>query len=318
MSTRSSLVALGTALALAGLAACTSHSGGASDSAAGATAGRASVAGSAPQQGQAQRAGSSAPGGQALAPGRADAQLTVLDIGTAKIRTVDMSVQVRRGVSVADQANAAEAIALGAGGEVDADERSSGRYAEATIVLRVPPEQLTATLTQLGRLGIEQSRHLTTQDVTSKVADVNSRVISAREAIARLRVLYQRAVKIADVINIESELSQRESDLESLESQQRALTAETATATITLTLTSPPRAVKHAVPPKKHHDRNGFLGGLQDGWHAFATGAGAVATAVGAILPFAVVLLIVGLAGRLLWPRLRPTRRPAPVPAPPQ
>jgi glycerol-3-phosphate acyltransferase PlsY len=97
------------------------------------------------------------------------------------------------------------------------------------------------------------------------------------------------------------------------------LNAETSTASITLSLTSPPRVVTHHhhKAATKHHD-SGFLAGLNGGWHAFLTGAKAVATAAGAVLPFAVLLLVLGLGARVLWPRLRPTRAPAPAPAPPQ
>lgn len=234
-------------------------------------------------------------------------RFTAVDIGTAKIRVASMTVQVRRGATVAAQADRAEAIALGAGGEVDSDDRTSGRDAIATLLVRVPPDQLTATLTQLSRLGVERNRRLSTQDVTSQVADVTSRVASARAAIARLRVLFRRAHKIADVITLESELSTRESDLESLQAQQRALATETSTAAITLTLTSPPRRPHPVVKPPARHD-SGFVAGLRGGWHAFVTGLVALSTVLGAVLPFVVLLALLAVVARLLWPRLRPSR----------
>jgi hypothetical protein len=301
------LVAVGAAAMVTMLGACTSSSGGGSASDGAARAAPAAVP--SPQlNGGAQ---SKSSGGTST---RVDGRYTAVEIGTAKIRTAELVVQVKQGHSVAAQADAAEAIAAGAGGEVDADDRSSGRYAEATLVLRVPPEELVAALTQLSKLGIERSRHLSTQDVTSRVADVNSRVASAKGAIARLRVLYRRAAKISDIIDIEGELSQRESDLESLQAQQRALAAQTATASITLTLTSPPPVVKKkTVPPPKHHD-SGFGAGLRDGWHAFTAGVKVLATVVGAVLPFAVLLVALALLARLTWSRLRPARGPAPAP----
>ena len=151
---------------------------------------------------------------------------------------------------------------------------------------------------------------------------MRSRVDSAQQEIARLRVLYQHARKISDVITIESELAQREGDLESLQAQQRALAAETTTATVTLTLTSPPPLVKKVekAHKKSHHD-NGFLAGLKSGWRAFTGGVTVLATVVGAVLPFAILLVVLGLLARVLWPRfgarLRPRRTPAPA-APPQ
>lgn len=335
---RLTAAAIGTVAVVTLIGACTQSGGGASSSGGGSVGGAGGAA-LAPQQHKAAvhaapQAGMSVPsparppgtvttaGGASSDGSTLTGRYAAVDLGGAKIRTVQMSVQVKRGASVADQANAAEAIVAGAGGEVDADDRSSGRYAQATLVLKVPPEQLSPVLSQLSRLGIERSRRQTTQDVTARVADVRSRVDSAQREIARLRVLYQHARKISDVITIESELAQREGDLESLQAQQRALAAETTTATVTLSLTSPPPLAKKVEKAKKksHHD-SGFLAGLKGGWHAFTGGLSVLATIIGAVLPFAILLLILGLAVRVLWPRfgarLRPRRAPAPA-APPQ
>jgi chromosome segregation ATPase len=174
--------------------------------------------------------------------------------------------------------------------------------------MRVPPTRLSSVLAELSRLGTERSRHLTTQDVTSRVADVTSRVTSARTAIARLRSLYTRAKKVTDVIAIEEELSTREATLESLEAQQRALAQQTATASVTLYLLN-----RHAAPPPVHH-RSGFIGGLENGWDAFVRAASWVATAAGAVLPFALVVLLIAVAGRFAWIRLRGARPATPGP----
>lgn len=304
---RTAAFALGTVLAIVGIGACTASGGSSGDSGGGGKA--ANV--------PAPRAAASAAAGSAArfaTKAGHDAASVAGDItlSSAKIRNASMTVAVKHGQSVATKADTADAIALRTGGEVDADERTSGKDATATLILRVPPDDLTGVLDELSKLGVEQSRHLSTEDVTSKVADVASRVDSARVAIARLRDLYQHATKVADVITIESELSGRESDLESLQAQQRALGAQTATATVTLSLYNS-KAALIVKPPAKHHHRSGFLGGLQNGWNAFSHGAAWLATALGAVLPFALLFIILGLAGRLLWPRLRPVRQPAPA-----
>lgn len=243
----------------------------------------------------------------AAGTGAAAADTVAAPLATeAKIRTAELTVEVTDARKVSATADTAEAIAQRVGGEVDGDERTSGKNATATVQLRVPPAALAPTLTALSRLGTARSRHLSTQDVTEQVADVNSRTASAAQAIARLRELYRTAAKISDVIEIEGELSQRESDLESLQARQRALARETALASITLTLRA---AAAHA--PAGHQHRGGFLGGLAEGWHAFVTVAATLATAAGAGLPFLVLVLLVGGAVRLAWPRLRP-RRSAP------
>jgi hypothetical protein len=215
-----------------------------------------------------------------------------------------MTVDVR---DVPAQADRAGAVARSAGGSVDDDRRTSGAAPTATLTLRVPPGALSGVLTGLSRLGHEDSRQLSTRNVTTEVADVDSRVRSGQQTIAALRVLYSRAQKVSDVIDIETQLAQREADLESLQARQRALAGEVAMATVTLTLHRMPTVAAN----RSHH--TGIAAAAAAGWRAFATSARAVAIAFVAVLPFAAVLVAIA-AGVLV--RRRRVRAPAPDPTP--
>ena len=153
------------------------------------------------------------------------------------IRTADITVVTG---SVGARADQARRIATDAGGTLDGDDRTAGEHPSATLVLRIPPARLDDVLTQLSALGKEQTRHSSSRDVTTQVADVDSRVRSAVDAIAQLQGLYSKATRVADVIAIEGELSQREADLESLQAQQRALAGQVSLATLTLYLVPAP------------------------------------------------------------------------------
>jgi hypothetical protein len=212
----------------------------------------------------------------------------------ALIKTASLAVRIARAAGVAPAADKASTIAVAAGGSVYADDRTAGKHPTADLTLKVPPASLEDTLDRLAALGKEMSRSSSTKDVTSQVADVGSRVASARQSLAQLRTLYASATKVSQVISIEEQIAQREANLESLEAQQRALAAETATATIHLSLTA---ARHHAAPPPVHHARGGFLGGLTHGWDAFVTTVTAVVTALGAVLPFLLVVLVLGAIG---------------------
>jgi Domain of unknown function (DUF4349) len=248
-------------------------------------------------------------GDRAAVPAGPAAKVKVAPVTSeALIRTADLVVAIAHGPDVAARANRAGQIATAAGGSVYADERTSGDKPTAALTLKVPGSSLRGVLDQLAALGTEVSRHSSTQDVTGEVADVDSRVRSAQTSIDQWRLLLGRATKIGDIIALESQLSQREADLEALQAQQRSLASRTAMATVTLNLTtSSPAAVVH----KKDQDKAGFLGGLERGWRAFTHGAGAVATAVGAALPFLVLGLLLLGAGVLLRRRLRPAAPPA-------
>jgi len=295
------LGAAGLALALVGvLAACTGSGQGSGTSAGAGAAGSAQDrAAPVPQ------ANAAPPNAAAKDPAAGTASIT---LRPALIRTAELTVVVH---DVPAQAAAAGAAARAAGGAVAGDDRSgSGADAHATLVLKVPPEKMDAMLDRLGRLGREQSRSSSTQDVTQDVADVDARVASMQASIARVRAILSRAERIGDVVSVEGELSRRTTDLESLQARQRALAGQVNYATITLQLTAD-RAAAPAPPP----DRAGFVGGLRDGWHAFAATLGWVFTALGAVLPF--LLLAIPVAVALLLRRRRLTAVPsAPAPRP--
>lgn len=293
------------------LAGCTSTGGANSaDSGGGGSAGGSvpqpvagayagSAAGKAAASGPKQDEHGTATGGGATAD---TADVTSLSL----IRTASLQVRIAKADQVAHAADQADRIAVSSGGSVFSDDRTAGKHASASLTLKVPPQSLESLIDRLAALGKETQRSSSTKDVTSQVADVASRTLSARQSLARLRALYTSATKVGQVIEIESEIATREADLESLEAQQRVLAGETATATINLELT----AAKHAPPAAKpHHSRGGFVGGLSHGWDAFVTTVTALVTALGAVLPFLVLLLIAG-AAAWRWRRRIPFRRP--------
>ena len=320
------VVTTGGVLAALLIAGCTSSGGGASS---GGNASSDSIATSAPgavvpEPAAVDSAGSSTGGGSTgdgtggssdSGGSAADTSAKLVADSRAVIRTAQITVGVTDAAAVTTQANKAEALVTARGGEVFGDDRNDGsgqdmparaRDATATLTLKVPPAQLPATLTALSQLGTEQSRSLTSQDVTTQVADVSARLASAAASIARLRTLYASATTVTNVIAIEDELSQREADLESLQAQQRALSSETAMATVTLVLTT----VTPPAPPRHHHYR-GIGGAFANGWHHFGSAAQWLVTALAAVLPFAVLLALIVAAG--LWAR---RRRPAAHPTP--
>jgi len=303
--------ALGAAglLALAGvLAACSgsSQGSGAAGSAGAPGSGGAAAKDAGPAAAQDRAGAVAAP--HAAANGSTAESTASITLRPALIRTAELTVVVD---DVPAEAAAAGAAARAAGGAVAGDDRSgSGADAHATLVLKVPPEKMDAMLDQLGRLGHEQSRSSSTQDVTQDVADVDARVASMQASIARVRAILSRADRIGDVVAVEGELSRRTTDLESLQARQRALAGQVNYATITLQLKA-----SRAAAPAAPADRSGFVGGLRNGWHAFTATLGWVLAGLGAILPFLLLAAPVAIAWALRRRRL--TAAPsAPAPRP--
>lgn len=229
------------------------------------------------------------------------------------IHTGDITVRVPDVDTAAAQA---EALATAAGGYVGGDNRQidAGR-SSAMLTLRVPAARFDATLSAVANLGTETGRTVSTQDVTSQVIDVAARLRSEQASVDRVRALLAQATSIGEIVSIESELTQRESDLESLESQQANLNDLTALSTITAELLGP--QAKAAATTKT----TGFVGGVSRGWHAFVASMTWLVSVLGAILPFVAAIGLVTWIVRVLMRRLQARRigiaGPAPAPAGP-
>jgi hypothetical protein len=253
------------------------------------------AAGTVPQA-NAAGAGGAAPAKAPNKPAQLPAiQRSVVYTGSITVRVDDVNRAAAELVS----------LATGAGGFVGGDQRQidAGR-STATLTLRIPADKFTGALDQIGHIsgGKEQSRQVSTQDVTANVVDLDARIAAQQASVDRVRALLAKAQTIAEITSVEGELSRREADLESLKGQQRSLQDLTALSTITVTLLGPDAAAP--AKPKQ----GGFLGGLKSGWHAFTTSIGVVLTVLGAILPF---VLIIGVPLALVYYWLRRRTRAA-------
>jgi ABC-type sugar transport system permease subunit len=185
----------------------------------------------------------------------------------------------------------------------------------ASLQFKIPVAAYPATLAKLAsQLGTQVSLQQQAQDVTQQVADTSSRVASDEAAITQLRVLLARTGSVADLLSVQNQINSEESDLESMQAQQRALNAETAYATVSLSLLGPlakPTPPRHLKPPPGP----GLVAGLTAGWHALRLTLSWLLAVLGAVIPLGVVLaLIAYLAYRgrrwLMRRHTRPTSEP--------
>ena len=295
--------ALLTALAM-GLTGCSGGADGGNDTA-GASGGEAAseVEEGAPPASDDAGGDGSADGGR-----RNSARVLPAD-GRDIVYTGSVSVRVR---DVAAAARRVETITLAAGGLVFSEDTSQlpgGRgLGQADLTLRVPPATFRSTLDRVGALGRELGRTRSARDVTTELADTDSRVRSQERSVARVRSLLAEAETIGEVVQIESELARREADLESLQAQLARLKDVTDLATVEVTLLA-----RHAPAPEPDDDEDyGFLVGLRGGLAALVGILVVGLTVLGALLPFALVAGLIGLPTYLL---VRRTRRAAPSPA---
>ncbi len=213
-------------------------------------------------------------------------------------RTGSISVSVTDVLAAAQQLRV---LAESAGGLVTAENivtTAAGSTASSRVVVAVPSDALGATMDAIAKLGELRTRTVTATDVTTQVVDVEARIKTLRESIERIRALMDRTGSIGDIARVESELTQRQSELEAMLAEQKSLKDRVALAPITVTLLAPGQVTT----------ANPLWDGLVDGWEAMIASVAALLRLVGALVPFVALLALV--AAPLLWWRRRMRARP--------
>jgi hypothetical protein len=193
-------------------------------------------------------------------------------------------------------ANSAESTATGVSPVTLPSPTAKSNSEQALLLLRIPPSKLDSVLAELAGSGSVEYRTQSETDVTGQVADVNSRIASAQASLTELRGMIDKAASMNDLISLEQALASRESDLESLQAQQRALADQTGYATVTVGFYVPAAATAPS-PPAAHH--NAFVTALDDGWHTLFATFRVILIALGWLLPFAALVAL------LWWPARR-------------
>jgi len=292
---------------LVGAAACGGATDGGSTSSSGAAPGTASPANPGADEGLAARDSSAGSSGESAAKA---ATAAVLPSSDYLARRAQLSLKVKSIARAAAAVRAASAAAgglvvtesIGSGGgprPVEGDKLAAETYGEITV--SVPAQRLDTFLDDVSRLGTLLSRQSSSEDVKQQYVDTESRLRTMRASVDRVRALMARATTISQIVALESELSRREADLESLESQLAALKDSIARSPVQVSLTTDPATVAPA--------DTGFLAGLKRGWSAFTASLTVLVTGIGALLPFAVVAALVAVPVTL-WLRRRRAGRP--------
>ncbi len=190
-------------------------------------------------------------------------------------------------ITVADPLDAAtEAIRIteSVGGRVDGRSEYAPRGGDkgsATLTLRLPAANLTATLEKLKVLGEVQEVSLNATDVTMQVQDLDARITALSASVDRLIGLLATATDTDTLIQLETAISDRQGELESLKSQQRYLDDQVSLSTVTLNLVSE-QVVPDAEPVT-------FLDGVVAGWNGFVAFFSGLLVVLGVLLPWLVL-----------------------------
>jgi len=163
---------------------------------------------------------------------------------------VDLNLEVK---STEEAAAAAQALANRVGGyvgNVEAQRREGVLYYQ--ITLRVPVEQLEATLSEIKKMAVSVNHESqTVHDVTDQYVDLDARIrtlqATERELQALLAESRQRGSKVEGIMAVYRELTGIRSQVEQIQAQLKSLEQLAALSTISLTL-NPVEGAKPVAP----------------------------------------------------------------------
>jgi hypothetical protein len=202
-----------------------------------------------------------------------------------------------------DGAREAVRITESVGGRVDGRSEYAGdgtSGASATLTLRIPSDSLTETLDKLKELGEVEEVSLNANDVTMQSLDLDARISALSASIARLEALVPGAASLEDLITLETAISDRRAQLESLESERRYLADQVSMSTITFNL------VSEYIPPVPEVEGSDPGAAFQRGLVALATFFGGLLTVLAFMAPG---LLVLGVLAAITIVVIRLVRR---------
>lgn len=216
----------------------------------------------------------------------------------AVITTGTVSLTATDPIGAADDAIK---LVTGAGGRIDnrsEQPATETQPAHATLVIRVPAEQLNTVLDKIKQLGVVNTVSLNASDVTQQKQDVEARIAALQTSVDRLLVLMASAANTADLIAIESALSSRQAELDSLTAQRDYLDDQIDYSTLSVDFVSEGTVAQG--------DPDTFWDGLLAGWNSLLAFLSGFIVVLGVLLPWlllfaliaAVVLAIVVAARR--------------------
>jgi hypothetical protein len=227
-------------------------------------------------------------GGSASVTPEASGNRELIASGSLSLRVDDIDASA---AAVADAAKArggyVESLNVGTNGMVtDTDGMTMPASPNgAWVQVRVPADQLTATMDELGALGDVTASNVSRQDVTDQAVDLRARITSAETSVVRLTELMSQSASVADLIAAESALAERQATLESYQQQLEMLESQVSMSSLTVDLTLAQETVTA--------DPAGFGDGLIAGWNGLIATLNGIVIGLGFLLPWIVLVAIV-------------------------
>ena len=244
------------------------------------------------------------------APGVVDGPTTLPNTvpalqGPPVIRQARLSITVKSG-TFASKLSDVRTLVEAQGGYIAGTEAQANPVVDDTttrirtgvINFMVPAASFDSTIGQLEKIGDVQGEHITGADVSAQYVDLRARLANAEAQRDAMLALLRGAKSIQDIIAVQNQIGQITGQIEQLKGQIKYLDDNTAFSSVSVTLTESGAPIQ-----QPNADSWGFATALSMAAHNFVATINYVITALGAVGPLLVLLLL----GYVFW---RSRRRP--------
>ena len=228
--------------------------------------------------------------------------------GPPVIRQARLSITVKSG-TFASRLSDVRTLVVAQGGYIAGTEAQANpavddtttRIRTGVINFMVPSASFDATIGQLEKIGDVQGEHITGTDVSAQYVDFRARLANAEAQRDAMLALLRGAKTIQDIIAVQNQIGQITGQIEQLKGQIKYLDDNTAFSSVAVTLTESGAPIQ-----QPNADSWGFATAISMAAHNFVATINYLITALGAVGPLLVLLLL----GYVFW---RSRRRPGPV-----
>lgn len=180
--------------------------------------------------------------------------------------------------------------------------RGTGHFSYGTIVLQVPQHVFTTLVSQVQRVGHVTSINTTSTDVTAQYVDLRARISAFEVSRSQYLTIMSRAKSIGDVLAVQNQLNNLQSQIEQLQGQLNVLNNATTFATLSVGVSETGHSTSVT------HHRSGLSKAFHDSVSGFVAGVEWLIRLAGPVLFALLMLGALSTLGRVAWRAVRRRR----------
>ena len=221
-------------------------------------------------------------------------------IDTKIIKTAQLTIEV---TDVPGSIETLKNLASQKGGYLSSTnvQNNYNNLVSGSVILRVPAAEFENTLTSVEAIGTVKSVTTQGQDVTEEYVDLQAQKTSYQNQLAQYNEIMKKAVNVSDVITVQQQIDQVQTELDRLEGRLKYLDSQIDLSTITINLQEP--------QPVGGDSGHNFISTINQGIAGFLGMIDAIIIVIFTLLP----LIIIGGAGYGIY-RWRKSKKSATLP----